>query len=121
MQGRPLSRQQYELLSDFVLLLRFDLVLRMPEWEQCYWCAYWEIDAFRCHCPECFDEPLCNWCLEWSYYKGGPYEPNARQRATRLLHHWFNTCPYQVSTPSYQVDELVCVQIAEFLIDWHVP
>ena len=86
-------------------------------WVECYWCPYWVHNPLYSTIWDGIGRPLCEWCMQWyclhAQHDGIPYEPSARRRAARLLQRWWGV--------RYHVDERVCVEIASFLIKWHVP
>ena len=45
---------------------------------------------YNAHIPDAVVEPLCDECIDRLDEGGGPYEPTARTRASRLLQRWFN-------------------------------
>jgi hypothetical protein len=78
-------------------------------WEQCYWCGWWQFWT-HANIPCAVGEPLCDWCIDWLIIAGGgPYEPTARTRASRVLQRWFDV-------PLTAIDT-----IAEFLVGWAEP
>ena len=80
-------------------------------WTQCHWCPYW---VYNPYLIDGIDRPLCDWCFEWRVlHDGSPYEPTAIRRAARLLQRWWGV--------RYDVHEQVCMEIASFLIERHVP
>ena len=78
-------------------------------WTSCYWCQY---SQYNPYIIDWIGQPLCDNCFDWHMcWFGGPYEPTGAQRAARLKAHWF---------PQLQAEE-VSTNVAEFLLEWHVP
>ena len=86
-------------------------------WVECYWCPYWVHNPLYSIIWDGIERPLCEWCMLWyclhAQHDGIPYEPSARRRAARVLQKLWGV--------RYPVDERVCMEIASFLIKWHVP
>ena len=92
-------------------VLQSKLLMGSTGWCECYWCPYWMHNAYIL---DGIGRPLCDWCLDWLFsHDGDPYEPTARRRAARVLQRWWG--------PRHHVNEQVCVEIASFLIERHVP
>ena len=76
-------------------------------WCECYWCQKMVLNPYI---SDWVGQPLCGDCTDLLLVQERPPYPDARDRATQLLRHWFQALP-----------ENALVSMAEFLVDWSEP
>ena len=77
-------------------------------WVECYWCRYWVYDPYII---DYVGHPLCDWCFDWCYVGGGPYEPSAQTRCVVRLRLALGD----------RLDDAAALCVAECLYDWFEP